>query len=411
MKILHVSTYDIYGGAARATYRLHNALLNSGIDSKILVRDKLSNDSRVLTKKNKLSKILNLFFPLIDRLPLLFYKYQSLDLFSTSWLPTNISKSIKKFNPDIIHIHWVNHGMLNLNELKYLNYPIIWTMHDDWVYTGGCHVKRNCNNYINKCGKCPILQSNHDLDLSRINWGKKYSIFKSIKNLSFVTVSNWLYDCSKSSSLLKNYEVNVISNTINTDIFKKCNKYFAKDLWNLDHKKKYIIYGGSLTDPNKSFNELLDNFNLIEYFDFDLIVFGSHKPPFMKVNLPKLNIIYTGLISDDTSLITLYSCADAVIVPSKQESFSQIACEAISCSIPVIAFNYSGVKDIIDHKINGYLAQPYNFNDFIFGINWVLHNINYEDLCIQSRIKAVENFDYKVIAEKYISLYNKNLKK
>ena len=115
-------------------------------------------------------------------------------------------------------------------------------------------------------------------------------------------------------------------------------------------------------------------------------------------------------MSDNVSLVTLYCAGDLTIVPSLREAFGQVASESLSCGTPVAAFATQGLLDVIDHKINGYLAQPFDTSDLANGIDWVLNAENYAELCKNAREKVVREFDYEVVAKKYIDLYEEILK-
>ena len=126
MKILIVNTYDIQGGAARAAYRLHNSLLNKGVNSKMLVQSKKTGDSTVFCPSSKMQKIAVKIRSSIDQLPVKFYDERTETLFSPSIVPSsNIIKRINEINPDIVHLHWINAGMIRIEDLSKINSPIL----------------------------------------------------------------------------------------------------------------------------------------------------------------------------------------------------------------------------------------------------------------------------------------------
>jgi glycosyltransferase involved in cell wall biosynthesis len=233
-------------------------------------------------------------------------------------------------------------------------------MHDDWVYTGGCHVKYECQNYKNICGNCPVLESSQKYDLSFFGWKRKSNLISKIANKTvFVAVSNWQLDCAVNSSILGCCQVVTIANAINTSIYKPCDKSDARVAWSLPLNKKIILFGANspTIDRNKGFTELCIAIKHLDRSDVQLVVFGSSEPKEpLDLGFP---IHYVGHLHDDVSLSVLYSAADVMLVPSKQESFGQTACESMACGTPVVAFATSGLLDIVDHKVNGYLASQY----------------------------------------------------
>ena len=136
-------------------------------------------------------------------------------------------------------------------------------------------------------------------------------------------------------------------------------------------------------------------------------MFGSSKP---KKNYEfGFKTHYLGHIHDDVSLVTLYNAVDVMVVPSLQEAFGQTATESMACEVPVVAFGHTGLLDIVDHKLNGYLAKPFDIDDLAYGIDWILSNKKYDDLCQNSRKKIVKEFESNLVAEKHIKLYGKCL--
>ena len=413
MKILIVNTSDIEGGAARATYRLHQTLLNSGVDSKMLVQSKSSDDYTVLATTTKIQKAINKLRPTFDSLPIRFYKNRTKTLFSSSFLPfSNIVDKINEINPDIVHLHWISGGMIKIEEIAHIKAHIIWSLHDMWAFTGGCHYDEECKGYEKECGNCKVLGSNKQNDLSKKIFQRKQKTFTNKKDITIVGLSKWLNECSKTSSLLKEKNHINLPNPIDTDSFKPFDKNLSKELWNLPKDKKLVLFGamGATSDPRKGFKELsMAIQKLDKNLNIEFVVFGSSKPQ----NAPDLGFKthYLGSLHDDVSLVTLYSAVDVMIVPSLQENLSNAIMESLSCGTPVVAFDIGGNSDMCEHKVNGYLAKPFESEDLACGIEWVLTSSNYDELCVNAREKVMREFDSKIVAKKYIELYNEVLKR
>ncbi|WP_353615522.1 glycosyltransferase family 4 protein [Colwellia sp. PAMC 21821] len=382
----------------------------NNIDSTMLVQNKMSDDCTVITKVSVKDKILNKLRPTLDAIPVKFYKNKEDSLFSPSFLPfSSVIEMINDINPDIVHLHWVCHGMINVEDIARINVPIVWTLHDDWVFTGGCHIKWDCDKYQNNCGSCPRLGSINENDLSRKVFNRKKKAFSKIDQLIIVGVSHWLKDCAKKSALLKDKKIINLPNPLDTGKYKPFDKDKAKELWCLPKNKKLILFGANsaTADINKGFIELCEALAKIKSTDVEFVVFGSSEPK--KSQDFGVKTHYLGNVHDDVSLITIYSLADVMVVPSLQEAFGQTASEAMACGTPVVAFGHTGLLDIIDHKVNGYLAQPINTTDLANGIDWVLKSDQYDELCISARNKVVNEFDSKVVAKKYVELYKEIL--
>ena len=407
MKILIVNASDIEGGAARASYRLHEALLKQNIDSKMLVQSKGSDNFTVLASTSKIIKLIDKLRPTLDNLPVRFYKNKAKTLFSPSWLGFNsIVGRINSINPDIVHLHWVCGGMMSINDIAKINAPIVWSLHDDWVFTGGCHIKWDCDKYKQSCGACPRLGSHNENDLSRKIFLKKKRALSKKKNLVIIGLSKWLVECAKNSSLLKERQVLNLPNPINTDIFKPFNRGRSRELWSLPNDKKLVLFGAMnpINDINKGFNELCTALAKLKDKTIEVVVFGSSKP--LEPPDYGLKTHYLGCLYDDVSLVTLYSAVDVMVVPSLQENLSNAIMESLSCGTPVVGFDTGGNSDLIEHKRTGYLARAFDSGDLARGIEWLIYNDSYSELCKNARNKVLNEFESVSVVKKYIHLYS-----
>jgi len=407
MKILIVNSSDIQGGAARASYRLHKSLLAQGVDSQMLVQNKISGDFTVIGPETKFQKLIGRLRPVINKMPVKLYKKRTEILFSPSFFGSGyIVDKINEINPDIVHLHWVCGGMIKVEHIARIKSPIVWSLHDMWVFTGGCHYNKNCSLYESSCGNCKVLGSDKENDLSRSIFNRKRRIFSLMDNMTIVGVSRWLVNISKSSTLLKNKEHINIPNPLDTDVFKPIDKNISREIWRFSKHKKLVLFGaiGAESDSRKGFKELVESMNHLKSQDIELIVFGGSEPK--ESHDLRFKTHYLGHLYDDVSLVALYNAVDVMVVPSLQEAFGQTAAESMSCGVPVVAFNTTGLKDIVDHKKNGYLAESFKIDDLACGIDWVLNNPNYNNLSKEARRKALRDFDSRVVSEKFVDLYN-----
>ena len=413
MKSLLINTSDISGGAARAAYRIHKGLQGMGIDSKMLVQTKLSDDKTVMDPGNKLKKGLALLRPTFDSAFKNLFSGGSKTIFSPAWLPfSNIHSQIKSIAPDIVHLHWICGGMLRIEELKRIKKPIIWTFHDMWAFTGGCYYNAGCEQFQQDCGDCPQLNISSKNDLSWSILRRKKKAWAGL-DITIVTPSNWLAKCAKNSSLFGGHRVEVIHNGLDLNLFKPINKTTARKIWDLPINKKLILFGAmdATSDYRKGFDLLYKGLKQLAAKwsnKAELVVFGASEPE----NPPDfaLPVHYLGLLHDDVSLALLYSATDVMVVPSRQDNLSNTVVEPLSCGTPVVAYDVGGMPDIIDHKLNGYLAKPFDTSDLAAGINCVLSDENrHKELCIKAREKAMNCFDIKKVAGQYAELYREVL--
>lgn len=398
MTVLIVSTSDIQGGAARAAYRLHKALLVENINSQMLVQRKSSDDFTVFGPESKLERVVNKIRPVLDSIPFRLFKNKGSTLFSSSWLPSGrLIKKINALNPDIVHLHWINSGMLKIEDLAKINAPIVWSLHDMWPLNGGWHYDE------------PLATSYQKKLDNRILKRKKNTYYK-INNMTIVALSKWLQICALESGVFKNKRIVNLPNPIDTEIYQPLDKIYSRKLWGMPEDKKIVLFGAvaATSDPRKGFKELTTSLSELERDDVIFVIFGSSIPE-NPLNLG-CQVHYLGPLSDDRCLVTLYSAVDTMVVPSRQEAFGQTASEAMACGTPVVAFGHTGLLDIVDHKKNGYLARPLDISDLARGIEWVLDNESYSDLCLAAREKVVSTFSNQVVAKKYIKLYENILR-
>ena len=415
MKILHLNQGDTNEGAARGVYWLHQALLAAEVESKMLVQKKHSNDFSVFGPETVMQKVLARLVPELDKIPLFFYPKRQKYLFSPSWIPSQIINQVQTINPDIINLHWICKGFLRPESLPKFSQPIVWTIRDMWALTGGCHYTGGCLKYQDKCGGCPQLVSNVEQDLSRKLWSRKQKAWQEL-NLTIVTISNWLADCARQSSLFHDKRIEVIHNGIDESKFKPIPKNIARDILNLPQNKKIILFGAinAVKDKRKGFQYLVAALKKLSSSGLDktteLLIFGSSEPK----NPPDLGMKahYLGQLKDDPTIALTYASADVTITPSVQEGFGKTALESLACGTPVVSFDSTGLKDIVDHQKNGYRAQCFSSDDLARGITWVLENDSrWLDLSHQARKKVEDEFTIAAIAAKYIKLYQEILQK
>jgi glycosyltransferase involved in cell wall biosynthesis len=415
LKPLLFSTSDIEGGAARAAYRLHSGLKLLGIDSRMLVGLKYSDDVNVIAPTTKIGKGMAIMSSTLDIIPLVLYRNREQTIFSPAYVPETIARKVSLYNPDIIHLHWIAGGFLRIETFRKFQKPIVWTLHDMWAFTGGCHYDESCGRYQESCGICPQLNSKRQSDLSYWIWKRKKKAWENLK-ITIVTPSHWLAECARSSSLFKNHHIEVIPYGLDIQRFKPMDKQVARDILSLPQDKKLILFGAlnSTTDKRKGFHLLVPALQMLTKKGWqekiELIVFGSSKP----YNPPDFGfkVNYLGQLKDETSLAIAYAASDVFVLPSIQENLANVIMEAMACGIPCAAFNIGGMPDMIVHEHTGYLARPFETEELAHGISWILDDDRRREiLSRQARQKVEQEFEIKSMAQRYINLYNELLEK
>ncbi|MEA3452685.1 MAG: glycosyltransferase, partial [Bacteroidota bacterium] len=333
MKVVIINTYDVAGGAAIAALRLAKALEKQNIDITMLVQKKKTDEQIVQqTNNNFFNRKKKLFYFAFERL---LFKFKERDPsvrfdFSIANIGEDISKHKLVQDADIIHFHWINFGFLSLKSLSKifaLKKTIIWTLHDMWPFTGGCHHAYECNNYVQQCGNCPFLKKPFENDLSFKIWAKKNALFSNQK-LNIVSVSSWLSQRAKNSSLFKNKSHYVIANALNS-VFEPVDKIIARKKLGADSNKIILLFGSvKIDNPIKGFkyfvealnilkqNSKIDNDNVLIYI---LGTVKNNKEALLE-QLP-FEYKYFGFVKDEKKLINIYSASTLTIATSLYETF------------------------------------------------------------------------------------------
>lgn len=409
MKPLLLNTYDRTGGAARAALRLHQGLLGIGIESRMLVRFRTSNEPGVIDASPAALRPWARVRARLDRLPLQQYPRRMPGVFTPAIVPDRLPARIRALAPDLVHLHWVADGFMRLETLRSIGRPLVWTLHDSWAFTGGCHVPFECTRYRASCGACPALGSPQDGDLSRSVWTRKHTAWRSLP-ITVVTPSRWLADCALSSGLLAETRCVVIPNGLDLERFHPTDRAEARARLNLPADRKLILFGGvnSAKDPNKGLALMVEALRrlpaLAPRLAADWVVFGTGlRERFPDVPCPVRNV---GRIDNEDTLVALYAAADVFVAPSLQENLPNTVMEAMACGTPCVAFDAGGLPELVEHQRNGWLAHAHQPEHLARGIAWVLEDDERRaGLGARARQKTEEEFELTMIARRYADLY------
>lgn len=404
LKILHLNYSDNSGGAAKAAYRIHRSLLKAGHESRLWVNRSELSDPSVYSPKGYFHNLKTRARSELSRL--LCRKqiketgvFHSLSLFPSAW-----PKLINDSDADIVHLHWVNAEMLSIKDVSKIKKPIVWTLHDMWAISGAEHLSYE-NKWRDgyKSSRTRIFQ----MDWNRSVWKRKKRHWK--KPLNIVTPSRWLGDCVAESPLMIGWPREVIPNCLDTELWKPYDKKSARKLLKLPEDKPLLCFGSF--GENNAFHKGYDLMSeALEKLECDIpgleiVVFGASgaDDKFGK-NIRRHHL---GLLSDETLMRAVYNACDLVIVPSRNESFGQVASEGMACGTPVVCFNVCGLKDIVDHKVNGYLANGFDTSDLARGISWVLNHKDPSSLSFAARRKIEKMFSEATVSDQYLRTYKR----
>ena len=412
MRVLIVNTSEKTGGAAVAANRLKNALNHSGVKAKMLVRDKETDDVTVVgLKKGWWARWKFLW----ERWCIFFhlgFNRKNLFKIDTAGVGYDITRTREFREADVIHLHWVNQGMLSLRGIrKILNSgkPVVWTMHDLWPATSICHVSLQCKKYHIQCHHCRLLPgSGSEHDLSYHVWNKKKACLKG-QDIVFVACSKWLAGEARKSKLIEGQRVESIPNPIDTRLFHPDDKATARQRLHLPQDKKLILFVSQrITNELKGLRYLVEACNALAsdtaMKDAAVVVLGSHGEE--AAELFQMPVYPLGYTTDPLKIAEAYRAVDLFVLPSLSDNLPNTIMEALACGVPCVAFHVGGIPEMVDHLKNGYVAKVRDAADLAKGIRWTLLEADSEQLSKAAVAKVQHSYSPQTVALKYVEAYN-----
>lgn len=406
MKILHVCYSDLDGGAARAAFRLHNAQIKQGIDSRMLVINKISDDPYVSTVSSARRTWLKIT-SLVSRLILRLQKSPNSVHHSLNIFPSGLLSEIDRISPDVVNLHWLGGEMLSIGEISKISQPVVWTLHDMWAFSGAEHYDDDETSERYRTGYTDSSRniSHRGLDLDKWIYRRKKSLWAR-KKFQIVTPSNWLAECCHESDLFSDMNTMVISNCIDHQKYRYFPQKRAREILGLPLDKTLFLFGAmsSTSDPRKGYHLLIPALQkLVERKggeNIELVVFGASRGDAEDVTGMKTH--YMGRLYDDISLSLLYNSADIFIAPSLQDNLPNTLVESLACGTPCVAFDIGGMKDLISDEKHGMLVKEMSPDELANHLECFNSN-QFDRLGISMSSQKIR--DDNVISEQYLRLY------
>lgn len=408
MKIVHINFSDTHGGAAIAANRHCVAMRKKGIDAYLLVSHQYENNKSYIVRirKNKVKAfIIEKIFYYSQKVILNLLK--PIGVFSFPVLGNSLCKHPLLLEADAIYLHWINHSMVSIAEIEHLlqmGKPVFWYFHDMYPMTGGCHYSLECNKYETECNKCPFIKNFSLFDVAQKQLQSKIRHWNRYKNLHIVTPSLWLGKCAKKSAVFKNNNILHCPNIIDTDKFKPIDKKVAKLLFNLNGDKRTIMFGAeNVGNIYKGWNYLRDALNLLDKDQYQCLILGGYNEVLEKSI--QLDVLFTGYLHDEYSLILAYNAADILVTPSLADNFPNVILEAMSCGTPCVGFKVGGIPELIIDRETGYIANYKDADELAKGIKWcVQESTHYLALGQKARSFIINHCSYHRVLELHTEL-------
>jgi len=410
MQIIHVNHSDIQGGAARAAYRIHRSLVGAGLDSRMRVMHRSSDDATVQQGPPRgTGPIGRRLRARLAGLPFRGFRTKNAIVHSAAWPDSGLGRELNTSAADVVNLHWLGTGTLSVEEVGRLTKPVVWTLHDMWAFCGAEHYAKDVPDSRFRVGyhRDNVPPDEGAKDLNRATWARKRRHWR--QPMQIVCPSHWLARCAQESALFQGWPIQVIPHPIDLNVWRPVPKPVARGVLGLDPAARLVLLGapGGLSDVRKGGDlalEALARLAASPDAPDGLLVFGQSAAA-GHATLP-LPTRFLGRLHDDLSLVLAYSAADVFIMPSRQEAFGQTALESLACGTPVVAFDIGGLPDMVTHRENGWLARPFDPEDLARGIAWVLSDsARRAELAQAARRSAETQFAEAVVAAQYRALY------
>jgi len=413
MRVLIVNTSERTGGAAVAANRLMEALNNNGVKAKMLVRDKETDHLTVAGLPSSWRHQWNFLWERFVIWLHLHLRREHLFEIDIANAGTDITNLPEFQEADVIHLHWVNQGMLSLKGIRKIltsGKPVVWTMHDIWPATAVCHYSRGCEQYHSQCNKCPLLPGD---SLAKQVWNRKEQLLGG-QRITYVCCSNWLADEARKSALLKEQRIVSIPNAIDTRLFRPLDKQQARQTMELPIDRRIILFVSQrVTDPRKGISYFVEAVRrLVQQYpemkeNTGVAILGGHAEEVAsQLALPSYPL---GYVSNPSRIVSVYNAADVFVLPSLEDNLPNTIMEAMACGVPCVGFRVGGIPEMIRHQENGYVAKECDADDLAQGIRYVLADADYETLSHECLHQVAQKYSQQSVANRYIEEYQNSM--
>lgn len=404
LKVLHVNQSDTLGGAAIAGYRLHSALLSQGLDSKLLVGHKKTDDQRVaqVPRHKWLENQLQRF---AHRAGFNYVNHIS---------SFNIPQHPFFTEADILNFHNLHNSYFSYLAIPHLTTqkPAVFTLHDMWSFTGHCAYSYDCSRWQTGCGQCPYPETYPGIhrDSTRWVWKLKDWVYNR-SNLTIVTPSRWLAEQAK-VSILERFQIHHIPNGVDPDTYQPLDRELCRTVLGIPAKKKVLLFSAvNLTDFRKGGDLLVKALSQLPTTlkqDCLLLTLGNpSKQLVASLDMPLMNL---GYVSSDRLKSIAYSAADLFIFPTRADNLPLVLQESMACGTPMVSFDVGGVCELVRPGMTGYLARPGDTTDLCSGIVKLLdNNLHRESMREICRRIALDEYPLSLQGKRYEDLYKTTL--
>lgn len=403
MKVISLSTSDANGGAAIAARRLHEGLRGLGADSELWVQRRDTKVTGVVGGEGWWRTQLAQGRLLLDQLPVLTSLRHRHGQFSPAWVPGGLAQRVANRRPAVVHLHWVNKGWLRIEDIGRWSAPTVWTLHDMWPFTGGCHYDGGCGRWRARCGTCPQLRSRREHDVATWVQRRKLDAYRRHPP-RIVCPSRWLADCARASAALSGCEVTVIPNGLDLARFRPLDRANCRARFGVPDGLPLIAFGAmnATSDRRKGYAHLVAALARLAPAlpSLRLLVYGAQAGTHSLHGIP---IHCVGQVDDEATMIDLLNAADVFVAPSEQDNLPNTVVEALACACPVVAFDVGGMPDLVVPGRTGFLAPAFDAAALADAVAAALQSG--QRLRAGAREHALAHYELGDIARRHLELY------
>jgi glycosyltransferase involved in cell wall biosynthesis len=413
VKVLHLCFADSHEGGAIGAYRLHRAMLDAGIESRMLVVRKGTDDPTV-TCIGLPGRVVNRLYRTASAAILQCQSPKNPSVRSLNIFPTGIHRRINRTDADIVQLHWINRNTISIAEIAKIKKPVVWKLPDMWAFCGTEHYLNpgDRERYREGYKSNNRQDSDRGIDIDRYVWRYKKKCWSNT-DFRIICPSKWLATCAQNSSLFGGRKIHNIANPIDLNHYKpSASTGSVRQRYGLSTDKKIVLFGSlfATADRRKGFHHLKKAIALLadheEINNLELAILGATGPD--NTTLSGIAVRYLGSVYGDAELAAVYSEADVMVLPAELDNLPNTIQEAMACGTACVSFDVGGLPDMITHKRTGYLARPYDEADLAKGIAWVLAQAP-AALSSEVRASAIETHDPNKRVAQYLEIYSELL--
>lgn len=365
MKVCIINKWDVEGGAARAAYRLFTGLRRDNVETEYYVHVKKSSEKGIFKADYKEELYRTRIEDLVQHI---YIHLNRTDLSNTFFSFTYAGVDLfldKILSSDVINVHWIDKMVPPdlLARLASLGKPVVWTLHDMKPFTGGCHYSAGCDRYMRDCTNCPQLKYD-PFGLPNRVVKQKLELFNKIP-LVIVCPSQWLANEARKSSVFANNRIEVIPNSVETELFRPVSKNESKKELGVKEDQCVLQFGAhDGKERRKGFHLLisalkkaLDNPGFRDLCEKKKVVVLCLGDPSKELKKLPIETLELGYLDKDPDIVRSYNATDVYVLPTLEDNLPNTMLESLACATPVVAFGSGGVTEVVHHEENGLIAE------------------------------------------------------